>query len=81
MTHTGGQHAFQVAPRLPGMDSRGDIDADDLLKIILALVVLWLVVEVLGGILDIIGWLLGPFRGLFGLIVIILIILYLLDRI
>jgi hypothetical protein len=64
----------------PGRD-RGDIDVEDLLKIVLVLVVVWLVLEVIGGILGILGDLLGPLRPLLGLLVIALIVLWLFDRI
>jgi hypothetical protein len=62
------------------MDSRAAIDADDLLKIVLLLVVVWLVLEVLEAFLDVLGWLFGPLRPLLGLAVVVLIVLWLLDR-
>jgi hypothetical protein len=63
------------------MDTRGDLDADSLLKIILVLVVLWLVFEIVGEVLQMLGWLLGPLRPFIGLLVLVLIVLWLLDRI
>jgi len=65
---------------IPGTD-RGALEVEDLLKIVLVLVVIWLVLEVIGGVLGILGELLGPLRPLLGLAVIILIVLWLLDRI
>lgn len=57
------------------------IDVDDLLKIILLLVVIWLVLEIAEGVLSITLGLLGPLRPLLGLVVLILIVLWLVDRI
>jgi len=63
------------------LDSRGDLDIETLLKIVLVLVVVLLVVDlvglVVGGILD----LFGPFRPLISLLVIVLIVAWLFDRI
>jgi hypothetical protein len=68
--------------RLPSPDfDRAKLDVEDLLKIVLVLVVVWLVLEVIGEILGFVGWLLGPLRPLIGLVVIVLIALWLLDRI
>jgi len=61
-----------------GMDTRADIEVETLLKIVLALVVVWLALEVLDLIIDIV---LGPFQSLFGLVIVVLIVLWLLDRI
>ncbi|MFB6121737.1 MAG: hypothetical protein ABEJ68_11560 [Halobacteriaceae archaeon] len=63
------------------MDPRADVDAESLLKIILVLVAIWLVFEIVGEVLHTLGWLLGPFRPLIGLVVLLLIVLWLLDRI
>jgi hypothetical protein len=54
------------------------VDADDLLKVILVLVVIWIGLEIIGEILDI---LLGPLSSVIGLVVVVLIVLFLLDRI
>ena len=54
------------------------VDANDLLKIVLVLVVIWLGLEVLDFVLDI---LLGPLDSVIGLLLIVLIVLFLLDRI
>lgn len=63
------------------MDSRAAIDADDLLKVVLLLVVVWLVLEVLDAFLDVLGWLFGGLRPLLGVVLVVLIVLWLLDRI
>jgi len=60
------------------MDTRADIEVETLLKVVLALVVVWLALEVLDLIIDIV---LGPFQSLFGLVIVALIVLWLLDRI
>lgn len=57
------------------------IDAEDLLKLVLVLVVAWLALEVLDTVLDIAFGVLGLFRPFLGLIVLALIVLFLLDRI
>ncbi|QCC50344.1 DUF7554 family protein [Halapricum salinum] len=57
------------------------LDAEDVLKIVLVLVVIWLALEIVGEVLGILAWVLGPFRPLLGLIVAVLIVLWLLDRI
>ena len=59
---------------------RGDLDVDSLLRIVLFLAVIWLVLEVIGGVLGILGELLGPLRPLLGLAVVVLLVLWLTDR-
>ena len=56
------------------------MDAEDLLKIILVLVLVWIALEIVGEIVGVFTALLGPFRPLLGLIVVVLIVLWLLDR-
>jgi len=63
------------------MDSRAALEAEDLLKIILVLVVIWIAVEIVGEIIGAFASLLGPFRPLLGLLIVVLIVLWLLDRI
>ena len=58
--------------------NRDMVDANDLLKIVLVLVVIWLGLEVLD---FVIGALLGPLDSIIGLLLIVLIVLFLLDRI
>ncbi|MFB6159937.1 MAG: hypothetical protein ABEJ61_02035 [Haloferacaceae archaeon] len=60
--------------------TRGDVSVDDLLKVVLVLVVVWLALEVLDAILDIAFGLLGFLRPFIGLVVVALIVLFLLDR-
>ena len=60
------------------MTSRAALDVEDLLKIILLLVAVWLVVEIVA---EFVSAVLGPFRPLLGLVIVVLIVLYLLDRI
>ena len=62
------------------LGTRAGIDVEDLLKIILLLVVVWIALEVLGMILGTISWLLGPLQPILGLVILVLIVLWLLDR-
>jgi len=54
------------------------MDVEDLLKIILVLVVVWIALELVQ---EIIGFIFGPFSSLIGLVILVLIVLFLLDRI
>lgn len=60
---------------------RGEIEVETLLKIILVLVLVWLVLEIVALVFDILGTLLAPFTGIIGLLIAALIVLWLLDRI
>jgi len=60
--------------------TRGDLDVETLLKIVLGLVVVVLILEILEGILEIGFWLLGLLPSLVGLLIVVLIVLWLLDR-
>lgn len=60
------------------MDPRADIDAETLLKVVLLLVVVWVAIEILESLVDLVF---GPFKSLFGLVIVVLILLWLLDRI
>ena len=74
-----GHKAF---PRLPGTATvtRAEIDADALLKLLLVLVIAWLALEVIGEILGLFAAVLGPLQPLLGLVLVVLIVLYLTDR-
>jgi hypothetical protein len=63
------------------MNTRGKLEAEDLLKLILVLVVAWLAIELLGEVLDLFVGLLGLLPDLLGIVIIVLVILWLLDRI
>ncbi|MFB6142125.1 MAG: hypothetical protein ABEJ30_02145 [Halorientalis sp.] len=63
------------------MDARAALDTDSLLKIVLVLVVLWLALSVLEEFVDVVATLLGPLQPILGLLVLVIIVLYLLDRI
>lgn len=61
--------------------NRANLDVENLLKIILALVIVWLVLQI---VLETLGFLLGPFgplSNLIGLVIVVLIILYFVDAI
>lgn len=60
---------------------RAKLDANDLLKIVLVLVVIWLIVAIAEEFFDAVQELLGPFDGVIGLLIILVIVLFLLDRI
>lgn len=59
---------------------RGDIDTDTLLKIVLVLAVVWLVLEVLEVFLDTLQFVFAFLPKVLGIALIVLIVLYLLDR-
>lgn len=59
---------------------RAKLDAESLLKIILVLVVVWLVFQIVHEVLGILSAVV-PFSNLIGLIIVLLIALWLLDRI
>jgi len=63
------------------MNSRGGIDADDLLKLILLLVVIWIGIEILGATLGLLTGLFGLLPDILGLIIVIVVVLWLVDRI
>ncbi|MFB6079624.1 MAG: hypothetical protein ABEJ81_01285 [Haloferacaceae archaeon] len=60
---------------------RAAVDAEDLLKVVLVLVIVWLALEVLDRLLHIAFGLLGLFRPFLAVLVLALIVLFLLDRI
>lgn len=60
------------------MTDRAAIEVETLLKVILLLVVVWLVLEIVGGL---VRFVLGPLPELLGLAIVLLIVLWLLDRI
>ncbi|ELZ31239.1 hypothetical protein C465_15352 [Halorubrum distributum JCM 9100] len=61
--------------------NRAEIDTDDLLKVVLLLVVVWLLLEIVGAVLDIAFWLLDAIPTLIGVALVVLIALHLTDRI
>ncbi|WP_410766096.1 hypothetical protein [Haloferax sp. DFSO60] len=63
------------------LPDRAKLEADSLIRIVLVLVLIWVALEIVGEILDIFSWLLGPLQPLLGLAVIAIIVLWLLDRI
>ncbi|MFC6772454.1 DUF7554 family protein [Halorubrum pallidum] len=60
---------------------RANIDVDDLLKVILGLVIVWLLVEILGTVLDLTFALLDALPMLVAVAIVVLIALRLADRI
>jgi hypothetical protein len=60
---------------------RGKVETDTLLKVVLVLAVIWLTLEVLELFVDALAFILTPLPKIIGLLVIVLIVLYFLDRI
>ena len=60
---------------------RADVDVDDLLKIILALAIVWLLLEIFGAVLDLTFALLDAIPMLIVVVIVVLIALRLTDRI
>jgi hypothetical protein len=64
---------------LSSMD-RAKLDVDTLLKIVLVLIVVWIALEVLDTALGLLTGLLGILQPFLGVILVVLIVLWLLDR-
>jgi len=60
---------------------RADIEVESLLKIILVLVLVWIGLRVLDAFFDLLGSLFGLVTNFFGIIIVALIVLWLLDYI
>ncbi len=60
---------------------RGSLDVEDLLKLVLLLVIVWIVIEILGATLGLLTGLFGLVPDILGLVVVVLVVLWLLDRI
>jgi len=61
--------------------TRGMVDADDLLKLVLVLVIIWIGLEVLDTLLDVTLAVFDFLSPVIGLVLVVLIVLFLLDRI
>ena len=59
---------------------RADVDVDDLLKVILGLAIVWLLVEILGAVLDLTFALIEALPTLIVIVIVVLIALRLTDR-
>jgi hypothetical protein len=59
------------------MDHRASLDVEDLLKIVLVLIIVLLVVDI---VTDVLSSLLGPVQPALGLLVLVLIIYWVVDR-
>lgn len=60
---------------------RGKIEIETLLKVLLVLAVIWLALEILEVFVETLQFILAPLPKVFGVVLIVLIVLYLLDRI
>lgn len=59
------------------MSLRAKLDADDLLKIVLILVIVWILVEIVTTVVE---FILGPFTAIIGLLIVVLIVLWFFDK-
>jgi hypothetical protein len=59
-------------------DDRGGLEVEDLLKLVLVLVIVYIAVDLL---FEIIGFVFGPLSNLVGLVIIVLIVAWFLDYI
>ena len=66
-----------AVPRGP----RATLDSDSLIKIVLVLVVIWLALAITKEFVETVRELLGPFDNLIGLLIVLVIVLWLLDRV
>jgi type IV secretory pathway VirB2 component (pilin) len=66
-----------LQPALAAMSTRGALDAEDLLKIVLALVIVWIAVEI---VTEVVEFLLGPFTTVIGVVIVVLIVLWFFDK-
>lgn len=62
------------------MRERADVEVETLLKVVLVLVAVWVVLAIVGEIVDITLGLFGFLRPVIGLLVLALLVLWLLDR-
>lgn len=60
---------------------RASLDVESLLKLVLVLVVIWIALEIVGEVFGALFGLFGLFRPVIGLCIVVLIVLWLLDRI
>ncbi|MFD1565470.1 hypothetical protein ACFR99_18190 [Haloarchaeobius amylolyticus] len=61
-------------------DTRGELEVETLLKLVLGLVAVLLVLEIAETVISGLAWLLGPFFVVIQLAIAVLIVLWLLDR-
>ena len=60
---------------------RGALEVEDLLKIVLLLVAIWLVLEIVGEVLSIAIGIFGAFRPVLGVLILVVILLWYFDKI
>lgn len=60
--------------------SRAAVEVEDLLKVVLVLVVVWLALEIVGEVFDLFVGLLNLFPTVIGVLIVVLIVLWLFDR-
>ncbi len=71
-----------VAHRMDRTDTaRADVDADDLLKVVLVLAIVWLLLEIVDTVIGLTFALLNAVPTLLAIVIVVLIVLWLTDRI
>lgn len=68
------------SPRRPPA-MRAKLDVDTLVKLILVLVVIWLALSIVEEFVGTVAAILGPFSNIIGIIILLILVLWLLDRI
>ncbi|WP_123622240.1 hypothetical protein [Halorubrum sp. CSM-61] len=61
--------------------ARADVDADDLLKVVLVLAIVWLLLEIVDTVIGLTFALLNAVPTLLAIVIVVLIVLWLTDRI
>lgn len=62
------------------LEARGSVDVEDLLKVILGLVIVWLVLEVLGQLVNLTFAVLRALPTIIGIVIVVVIVLWLTDN-
>lgn len=65
----------------PAPAMRAKLGVDTLIKIVLVLVAIWLVLGIVESVMGTVAHLLGPLSNVVGLVVLLILVLWLLDRI
>lgn len=60
--------------------ARAELDVDTLVRLLLVVVVVWISLEIIGELLGLFAWALGPLQPILGLVLVALVALYLTGR-
>lgn len=77
----GGLAGKDLASPVPSAAMRAKLDVDDLIKIVLVLVAIWLALSIVEEFVKTLSYILSPLGDVLGLVVLLLLALWLLDRI